>query len=269
MSSNEPGPPPRIVSLVPSLTETLLAWGVEPAGVTRFCEVEGYPLVGGTKNPDIDAIVALTPDAVLMDREENRRADAEALQEAGLRVVAVHVRSVGDVEGALARVAEVVGRRPDGSQNGGSQNHGSQNGGPQNGGPQNGGPRRDGAQQGGAPGPGPERIPVWVPIWRRPWMTIGADTYGSSILAAAGFDNVYAGAPDPYPTVDLDAARARGPAFVLAPSEPYPFRQKHRRELEQVAPTVFVDGRDLFWWGSRTPAAQRRLAQLAAGLTGR
>lgn len=259
MSSAPPGRPPRIVSLVPSLTETLLAWGVEPAGVTRFCEVEGYPLVGGTKNPDIGAIVALAPDAVLMDREENRRADAEALEEAGLRVVAVHVRSLGDVDDALARVAEVVGRRPEGPQPAG----------PENGGPQNGGPQPAGAQQSGGPDPGPERIPVWVPIWRRPWMTIGAETYGSSILAAAGFDNVYAGEPDPYPTVDLDAALAREPAFVLAPSEPYPFREKHRRELERVAPTVFVDGKDLFWWGSRTGAAQRRLAQLAGSLTGR
>ena len=67
---------PRVVSLVPSLTETLLDWGVEPVGVTRFCEVDAYPLVGGTKNPDIDAIVALAPDVVLMDRVENRRPDA-------------------------------------------------------------------------------------------------------------------------------------------------------------------------------------------------
>jgi hypothetical protein len=55
----------------------------------------------------------------------------------------------------------------------------------------------------------------------------------------------------------------------MAPSEPYPFKERHRTELEGVAPVVFVDGQDLFWWGSRTPAARARLAQLAASLASR
>ena len=231
----------RVVSLVPSLTETLLDWGIEPVGVTRFCEVEGFPLVGGTKNPDIAAIAALEPDVVLMDREENRRPDAEALEAAGMTVAAVHVRSVADVGPALEQVAAAVGYH----------------------GPTPGGAGEDGVTV--APSP----VAVWVPIWRRPWMTVGAATYGTSILAASGFDNIYATSTDAYPEVDLDDARARNPVFVLAPSEPYPFKERHRRELEQVAPVVFVDGRDLFWWGSRTPAARRRLARLAAGLVGR
>lgn len=228
---------PRVVSLVPSLTETLLAWGVEPAAVTRFCEVEGYPTVGGTKNPDVEAVVALRPDVVLMDREENRLPDAAALEAAGVDVLAVHVRSLDDVTGALEQVAAAVGRRP---------------------------PPAPEVR----PGP-PAGLPirVWVPIWRRPWMTIGSGTYGSSILAAAGFDNVYAGA-DPYPTVELTDVRSREPVLVLAPSEPYPFKEHHRQELEQVAPVAFVDGRDLFWWGSRTGPALERLTGLAAELGG-
>lgn len=236
----------RIVSLVPSLTETLLSWGIEPVGVTRFCEVEGFPLVGGTKNPDLDAIGRLQPDVVLMDREENRRADAEALEAAGLTVVAVHVRSVADVDPALAQVAAAAGRdgRPD-------QSSGI------------------GALEPVPPHQGTE-VPVWVPIWRRPWMTIGAMTYGSSILEQAGFVNVYRGSPDAYPVVaDLDEVRTRAPAVVLAPSEPYNFQEKHRAELEKVAPVVFVDGKDLFWWGARTPAARRRLTELAGELAGR
>lgn len=229
----------RVVSLVPSLTETLIGWGVRPAAVTRFCEVDGFPTVGGTKNPDIAAIVALAPDLVLMDREENRRPDAEALAAAGLEVLAVHVRSVSDVPAALQAVAAAVGQEdaiPDCVP---------------------------------AEVPDSDRVPVWVPIWRRPWMTVGAPTYGSSILEAAGFRNVYGDRGDPYPPVEPTDARQREPAFVLAPSEPYAFKEKHRAELEQVAPVVFVDGKDLFWWGIRTPAALRRLAQLAAELAGR
>ena len=76
-----------MVSLVPSITETLLAWGASPLAVTRFCEApDGVSRVGGTKNPDVDAIVALAPDLVIMDQEENRREDAEALERAGVTV---------------------------------------------------------------------------------------------------------------------------------------------------------------------------------------
>jgi hypothetical protein len=76
--------------------------------------------------------------------------------------------------------------------------------------------------------------------------------------------NVFADAADRYPTVTLDEARARRPDVVLAPSEPYPFGERHVPLLADVAPVVLVDGQDLFWWGARTVAAADRLrAQLA------
>jgi ABC-type Fe3+-hydroxamate transport system substrate-binding protein len=127
----------------------------------------------------------------------------------------------------------------------------------------------------GAPGaqstlaPPVSPITVWVPIWRRPWMSIGGPTYGSSLLAAAGFANVLGALDDPYPESDLEGAAAHGPEYVLAPSEPYPFAERHRRELEAVAPVVLVDGQDLFWWGSRTLGALDRFRDLAAALYGR
>ena len=93
-------------------------------------------------------------------------------------------------------------------------------------------------------------------------MTINASTYGSSLLAAAGVANVYAGDPAPYPTVTLEEAAGRRPDVVLAPSEPYPFSARQQQELETVAPVVFVDGKDLFWWGARTPSALERLRAL-------
>lgn len=244
MTGPTPGGQRRVISLVPSITETIMAWGVRPAGVTRFCEVEGITTFGGTKNPDVGAIVAARPDVVLMDREENRRADADDLAAAGIEVVATDVRAVADVGPALETIAAAVGcTGPDpgagpGRRGGGSERHG-------------------------------RRLRVWVPIWRRPWMTVGAATYGTSILAAAGLDNVYADSADPYPAHDLDDAASRSVDAVLAPSEPYRFAERHRAELEVVAPVVFVDGRDLFWWGVRTPAAMERLAELAGTLPAR
>jgi ABC-type Fe3+-hydroxamate transport system substrate-binding protein len=224
----------RVVSLVPSITETLLAWGVTPVGVSRFCDAPGVTPVGGTKNPDLEAIRALEPDLVLMDREENRREDAEALEAAGQNLLVTHVRSLGDVGPALRTMAEALGVDP--------------------------GPV-DGDHD-----PVPSGFTVWVPIWRRPWMTINAATYGSSLLAAAGLGNVYQDVGETYPVVDLDEARQKGPDYVLAPSEPYPFSERHRADLEEVAPAVFVDGRDLFWWGVRSGAALSRLRDLAVAL---
>jgi ABC-type Fe3+-hydroxamate transport system substrate-binding protein len=222
------------------VTETLLAWGVTPVAVTRFCEVPGLPTVGGTKTPDVAAIVALSPDLVVMDTEENRIVDAEALQAAGVEVLATSVRSVPDVAQALTELAAAVGYTPTGS------------------------PPFSPSQASPAP-----QLTAWVPIWRRPWMSIGGRTYGSSLLAAAGAGNVYASSDDPYPTLELEDVRRLHPDVVLAPSEPYKFGERHRGELEEVGPVVFVDGRDLFWWGSRTAAALERLRSLVAGLAAR
>ncbi len=227
----------RVVSLVPSVTETLLAWGIEPVAVTRFCEQPDYPTVGGTKNPDVDAIAALRPDLVIMDKEENNREHADALLAAGVPLHVTHVTSVDDVTGCLADLAAAV----------------------------------DAPAPPVPAGPGPapsRRIRAWIPIWRRPWMTVNAATYGSTILAGAGIDNVAAGADTPYPETTLDEAAAGHPDVVLAPSEPYPFRDKHVEELAVVAPVRLVEGKDLFWWGARTGPARRRLADLARELAG-
>jgi ABC-type Fe3+-hydroxamate transport system substrate-binding protein len=216
----------RVASLVPSVTETLSAWGVEPIACTRFCERPDLAHVGGTKNPDIAAIVALRPDLVVMDVEENRREDADALTAAGLTVVALHVDSLTGLPEQMVRLATAVGVD---------------------------------VPPLAIPEPPAATLRAVVPIWRRPWMTISGATYGSDLLRAIGVVNVFADTDRPYPEVTLADMAARSPDVVLVPSEPYVFTDEHLTELSVVAPTLRVDGQDLFWWGARTPAAIERL----------
>jgi ABC-type Fe3+-hydroxamate transport system substrate-binding protein len=219
----------RVVSLVPSITETLRAWGLDPIACTRFCEQPDLATVGGTKNPDIDAIVALRPDVVTLDAQENRREDADALSAAGIELVVLDVVDLVGLDAELAKLADVVGLPPPAAV---------------------------------APSGPPASVTMtaFVPIWRRPWMTIAAGTYGSAILAHLGVANLFADADTAYPVVELDEVAAHSPDLVLVPSEPYDFQPGHLDELRPIAPVVEVDGQDLFWWGARTPAALDRLA---------
>ena len=216
---------PRVVSLVPSITETLLAWGITPAACTRFCEQPSLTHVGGTKDPDLRAIEALAPDLVVVDREENRLEDHDELVAAGLRVHVTAVRRLDQLDDEMDRLAGAVGAE---------------------------------WQPLGLPPPPPPTRSAFVPIWRRPWMALGHPTYGSTVLEALGVANAAAGR-GPYPEMELDEAAAAAPDLVVAPSEPYPFGERHRDELERVAPVRFVDGRDLLWWGERTRTALDRL----------
>ncbi|MEY2433813.1 MAG: hypothetical protein QOC92_3538, partial [Acidimicrobiaceae bacterium] len=135
----------RVVSLVPSVTETLLAWSITPIACTRFCEQPSLRAVGGTKDPDIDAIVELEPDLVVVDEEENRLEDHDRLVSAGIAVHALAIRSVADVDAQLAPLAERIGAswEPVGDVELRSR-----------------------------------RGSAFVPIWRRPWMALGVPTYG-------------------------------------------------------------------------------------------
>jgi ABC-type Fe3+-hydroxamate transport system substrate-binding protein len=223
----------RVVSLVPSITETLLAWGVDVVACTRFCEQPSLRHVGGTKDPDIAAIVGLGADLVVVDREENRREDAEALRAAGVDVHVTHVVGIDDVADTLGRLATAVGAAG-----------------------------VDASVTAPAPSPDGYVLTAFVPIWRRPTMSINAATYGSSLLSRIGVANVLADHPDRYPTVGLDDVAARRPDLVVLPSEPYPFAERHRAEYQAAFPdarVVLVDGRDLFWWGVRTGPAVHRL----------
>ena len=226
----------RVVSLVPSSTETLRALGADVVACTRFCEQPDLPHVGGTKNPDVDAIVALAPDVVVLDREENRIDDHDALVAAGLEVFVSDVRSVDaglDVVADLAAVAGVsVPSRP--------------------------------AIRVADPS---IRAMAFVPIWRRPWMSISRATYGGSLLRRLGVGLISTETDTGYPTLELGDVARSAPDLVLVPSEPYEFSDTHIDELATALPGATVrrvDGQDLFWWGIRTPAALDRLAAVLA-----
>ncbi len=215
---------PRVVSLVPSATETLVAWGIVPVACTRFCEQPDLRRVGGTKDPDVEAVVALAPDVVIVDTEENRREDCDALTDAGVVVHVLSIRSVEDMNEQLAVLAARLDARWHPVEI----------------------PRE------------PNDLTAFVPVWRRPWIALGAPTYGSSLLGCLGVTNVFADA-GPYPRVLPDDVVRRRPDLVVAPSEPYPFGDRHRGDLAPFGRPCFVDGRDLLWWGARAAGAIDRL----------
>jgi ABC-type Fe3+-hydroxamate transport system substrate-binding protein len=233
----------RIVSLVPSATETLLAWGSEPIAVTRFCEQGArFETVGGTKDPDVARILELRPDLVVMCDQENRREDAEALSAANVGVHAIRITDLAHVGPQMRMLAERL--ELDTGLGDACGNFVV---------PASASPVESAS--------GVRR--VFAPIWRKPWMTINGSTYGGSVLAAIGLENIFSAHIDRYPTVSDDEIAAAGPEMVWATSEPYSFTERQRPELERFAPTVFVNGKDLFWWGYRTPLAFHRLAGLA------
>jgi ABC-type hemin transport system substrate-binding protein len=241
----------RIVSLVPSLTETVaeLGRGRDLVGVTTYCDV-GAPAsaarVGGTKNPDVAAVVALAPDVVLANAEENRPADLDALRAAGLTVSVTYPRRVADVPPLLRDVGALL-----------SSEHVAEALAVQ-------------VERAHEAARGRDRpsLRTLVLVWRKPWMAAGADTYAADLLRICGFAVTLDRGPERYPRlragddalVDLDV--------VLLPSEPYAFGPDDLpavRALVGEVPTTFVDGRLLTWHGSRTAAALETFTALATG----
>jgi ABC-type Fe3+-hydroxamate transport system substrate-binding protein len=241
-------PPERIVSLVPSITEALFAFGLgdRVAGITRFCVepregVKGKPKVGGTKNVDVGKAAALAPDLVIANVEENVREDIEALEAAGLIVFMTYPRNVRQAIDELRLLAEMTGGEA--------------------------GDFLTEAEGELAAASDDVRTPVRVfcPIWRNPWMTIGRDTYMHDLLALCGGENVFSDATDRYPEVTLDEAAARAPDVVLLPDEPFRFGKKHVPEVIERMPNAriyLVDGKLMCWYGPRIPAAIRMLREL-------
>jgi ABC-type Fe3+-hydroxamate transport system substrate-binding protein len=249
--------PRRIVCLIPSTTEILCRLGLADAlaGVSSYCVeprevMRATAKVGGEKNPDVAKICALRPDLVIANMEENVREHVEALRASGLTVWVTYPRTVADVGRLIRELGAVTGtaERADAMADELDAAHA--------------------AARARAEGRAP--VPVFYPIWRSPYMTIGTDTYVHAVLAACGGENVFGDRPERYPTITLDEMAARRPHVILLPDEPFRFRRAHVKDFEPYAdvPAVregqvhLVDGKLCAWHGPRLVEALRVLPPL-------
>ncbi|WP_405610862.1 helical backbone metal receptor [Streptomyces sp. NBC_00076] len=229
----------RVVSLVPSLTEAVAV--TVPGtlvGATDWCTHPAdldVARVGGTKNPDVDRIVALAPDLVIANEEENRAPDLAALRTAGVEVLVTEVRGVPQAFGELARVLDACGaeHRPRWLTE---------------------------AEEAWSALRAPERrTTAVVPIWRRPWMVLGRDTFAGDVLARLGVDHLYAAHTERYPRIPVEELRAAAPDVVVLPDEPYRFTADDGPEAFPGVPCALVSGRHLTWYGPSLAEAPRAL----------
>jgi ABC-type Fe3+-hydroxamate transport system substrate-binding protein len=223
-----PGPPPtRVVSLVPSLTEAIAVTDAgRLVGATDWCTHPAdldVTRVGGTKWPDLDRVRALGPDLVVANAEENRAEDVAALRDAGIPVWVTAPASVEQALTSLDRLCAVLDR------------------------PEPEWLRRVHEVWAGVP-----RLPelsAVVPIWRRPWMVLGRDTFAGDVLARLGVRNVFDDHPDRYPRLARDDPGSVVADLVVFPDEPYAFAPGDGPEAWPQCRPVFVSGRHLTWYG--------------------
>jgi ABC-type Fe3+-hydroxamate transport system substrate-binding protein len=254
--------PERVVSLVPSDTHSVIALGAGErlVGRTRYCDGPGAD-VGGTKDVDVAAVLALAPELVIANQEENTRAALEAIAAERVPVLVSLPRRVDAGIAHLARLARALGVEA-----------------------------RELIKRGYAlPPMSPPHARAFVPIWIDPLMTLNADTFGSDALARAGVANVFgdrlrlyplaadlgktaprdaAGRDVRYPRVTMEEVRERDPDLVVLSDEPYAFGPAEEAMFREALPRariVYVSGKDLFWYGAWTIDALPRLtAQLTA-----
>jgi ABC-type Fe3+-hydroxamate transport system substrate-binding protein len=246
----------RIVSLVPSLTEALFVLGLgdRVVGVTDWCVhpaagVARVRKVGGTRTPDLEAILGLQPDLIIANREENRRRDVERLEQAGVRVWVTYPRTVREGAELLAELAGL-------------------------------GASEERTRAVVAPVleavAGAERAPpgarrrVFCPIWRDPWMVPGPDTYVHDLITLCGGENPFTGLEERrYPRLRLDEIVASAPEVILLPDEPYAFGPRDALELAELpVPAALegrihlIDGTLVSWYGPRIREAVQTMRGL-------
>lgn len=254
----------RIVSLVPSVTESLftLGLGARVIAVTDWCiHPSDLPpalaRVRGTKNPDVDAIVALAPDLVLANLEENREVDVRRLRERGVTVWVDYPRTVREAVLHLDGLARL-----------GATDHARESVVE---------PVRAAAARAARATAARAPVHAFIAVWKDPWMTLSRDTYAHDLLACAGIRNVFADATGRYPRVTLEDVAARDPQLVLLPDEPYRFTADDAAALAHGAlagtraardgGVHVIDGTLAFWHGPRIAPALDLLSDLAARVT--
>ncbi|MGY2084404.1 helical backbone metal receptor [Blastococcus sp. SYSU DS0539] len=235
------------MSLVPSLTEAIAVTDAGLlAGATDWCTHPAgldVPRVGGTKWPDVARVVGLAPDLVIANAEENRDEDVAALRAAGIPVWVTAPATVDQALDTLGRMLAVLDR-----------------------------PDPDWLVRAREVWADPPRLPgvaAVVPIWRRPWMVLGRDTFAGDVLARLGVRNLFAGSADRYPRLARDEPATVPAELVVFPDEPYAFTPDDGPEAWPQARPAFVSGRHLTWYGpSLVEAPAVLLAQLGAEAPG-
>jgi len=247
------GAPQRVVSLVPSLTEALgLTVPDLLVGATQWCtQPPGLEVtrVRGTKNPDLAAIGRLTPDLVVMNKEENRRVDVERLRAAGIGVWVTVIETVDQALDSLRRLFTEALERPVPAW-------------------------LDEAAAVWSVPPPLHRLSAAVPVWRDPWMVVGGDTFVGDLLSRVGVDNVFdADGRGRYPAVDVAEIAAQRPDVVLLPDEPYAFTAVDGPEALPGLGCLLVSGRHLSWYGpsmlQARPALEAALAAVRSASSSR
>ena len=218
----------RVVSLVPSLTEAVAVTAPEVlVGATDYCTHPAgldVPRVGGSKYPVLERVLDLRPDLVLMNEEENRRSDAEALRAAGVEVFVTFPRTVDEAFRDLRRLVGALLLPV---------------------------PRwLEEAEEAwaGTRAAAPTATAV-VPVWRRPWIVLGGQTFAGDVLARLGLSNVYGAADERYPRPSLAELQGAGADLVVLPDEPYAFTAEDGPEAFPGIPSALVSGRHLTWYG--------------------
>ncbi len=278
-------PPKRVISLVPSMTESILRLGLGDSlvGITDYCfypegGVNAYPRVGGPKNIRVSDVLALQPDLIIADQEENSPEDIEALLEAGCRVWVTFPKTVRealsnlwDLVHLFARdrafqALRVLERSVEIAELAAGERQGTR---------------------------------YFCPIWEEEhprygywWMTFNRDTYSSDLLRLVGGENVFAdrerrypleaelgetlGEPAGdrdvrYPRVSREEVLRADPEVIIIPSEPYPYRPGDRERLAQIFAETsaaqsgriyYVDGSLITWPGVRLGEALAQLPSL-------
>ena len=243
-------PPKRIISLVPSQTELLFDLGLdqEIIGLTKFCihPAEKYnekTKIGGTKNLNLELIRSLKPDLIIGNKEENEQSQIEELMQE-FPVWMSDIYNLEDAKLAIHQIGELVDRQPEAAYlnyliNAGfndlqilaSQNNINKT--------------------------------VAYLIWRKPFMLAGENTFISDILALNGLHTVVKSSR--YPVMELQELKELQPDVIFLSTEPYPFNEKHVKELQTAFPQAsvrLVDGEMFSWYGSRLVKAVQYLFQL-------
>ncbi|MBK8173835.1 MAG: ABC transporter substrate-binding protein [Rhodospirillales bacterium] len=249
---------PRIVSLVPSVTELLFALdlGERVVGRTVFCvhpkdRIGDVPSVGGTKSINIAKLRRLAPTHIVVNIDETPRALADELTNEGYEIVVTHPVEVRDnlalyrlLGNTFARIeaAEALCQRFEDAI----------------------------ASAQATAAERPRRSALYL-IWKNPWMTVARDTYISRMLALAGIDTLPALADRRYPQMEIDDALLDRCHLVLLSSEPFPFDEHHRQEFIEAHPQHSakvhpIDAQMVSWYGSRAISGLTYLAQFTDSL---